>query len=106
MRFTEIVNRLNGISCPIFGVQWTPPVLDVTVARRVIGFLEDRRVLYNPFAWEEPGHCVDSVLDIRRFLTSEIGDLPPDSDLVPRLKALRSACRKFLTPCKTSAAGA
>ena len=96
MRFTEIVNRLNGISCPVFGVQWTPSVLDVTVARRVMRFLEDRRELYNPFAWEEPGHCVESVLEIRRFLTEELGNLPPSSDLAPHLKAVRGACRKFL----------
>ena len=51
-------------------------------------FLEDRRVLYNPFAWEEPGHCVDSVL---------LGNLPPTtSELAPYLKAIRGACRKFL----------
>jgi hypothetical protein len=80
----EIVNGLNGISCPVFGVQWTPPVL------------EDRRVLYNPFAWEEPGHCVESVLEIRRFLTEELGHLPPSSELASNLKAVRGACRKFL----------
>jgi hypothetical protein len=96
VRFTEIVNRLNGISCPVFGVSWTPPVLDVTAARRVMRFLEDRRVLYNPFAWEEPGHCVESVLQIRRFLTEELGNLPPSSELASYLKAIRSACRKFL----------
>jgi hypothetical protein len=96
VRFTEIANRLTGISCPLFGVQWTPPVLDVTAARRVIAFLEDRRVLYNQFAWEEPGHCVESVLEIRRFLSVELGNLPPANELSPHLKAIRSACRRFL----------
>lgn len=96
MTFTEIVNRLSGVSCPVFGVSWTPPVLDVTVARRIIRFLEDRRVLYNDFAWEEPNHCIQSVLDIRRFLTGELSGIKPDSELVPHLKAMRAACRKFL----------
>jgi hypothetical protein len=59
-------------------------------------FLEDRRVLYNDFAWEEPGHCVESVLEIRRYLTEELGTLTPASELAPHLKAIRSACRKFL----------
>ena len=75
------MNRLNGISCPVFGVQWTAPVLDVTVARRVMRFLEDRRVLYSPFAWEKPVRCVESVLEIRRFLTTELGSLLPSSEL-------------------------
>lgn len=66
------------------------------MARRVMRFLEDRRVLYNPLAWEEPGHCVESVLEIRRFLTKELGDVQPASELAPRLKAVRGACRKFL----------
>lgn len=96
VRFAEIANRLNGISCPLFGVQWTPPVLDVQVARRVMAYLEDRRILYNAMAWEEPEHCVASVLEIRRFLTNEIGQLQSSSELVPRLKAIRSAGRKFL----------
>lgn len=60
----------------------------MTVARRVIRFLEDQRVLYNPSELEQPDHCVQSVLDIRRFLTAELaakyhpdvdGDLPPSS---------------------------
>jgi len=51
---------------------------------------------YNPFAWEEPDHCVHSVIDIRRYLTEELRNLPPESELIPHLKAIRAACRKFL----------
>ena len=49
MKFSEIAGRLSGFSTPIFGVQWEPPVIDRDVARRVISFLEDRRVLYDPY---------------------------------------------------------
>jgi hypothetical protein len=43
------------------------------VARRVISYLEDRRVLYNPTELEVPQHCIQSVLDIRHFLSHELG---------------------------------
>jgi hypothetical protein len=36
-----------------------------------------------------------SVIEIRRFLTAELGDLT-DGDLASRLSAMRTACRKFL----------
>ncbi len=36
-------------------------------------FLEDRRVLYAPDSLEVPSHCVESVLEIRRFLSAELG---------------------------------
>jgi hypothetical protein len=49
MKFKEIVNRLSSITMPIFGVSWKPKMPDVTVARRVIRYLEDRRVLYVPY---------------------------------------------------------
>ena len=96
MKFLEIANRLTGISTPIIGVSWQPSELEMTAARRVVTFLEDRRVLYAPDELEVPSHCVLSVLEIRRFLTSEIGKLDSKSELALNLRAMRAACRKFL----------
>lgn len=96
MRFKELLLRLTGISTPVFGVSWNPPTSAVTVARSVLAFLEDRRVLYVPSEMETPEHCVRSVLDIRQFLTRTLGDLAEDEPIVPHLRAMRAACRKFL----------
>jgi hypothetical protein len=96
MKFTEIIGRLNGISCPVFGVSWTPAAPDVQVARRIIRFLEDRRVLYNDFAWEVPDQCIQSALEIRKFLTAELGSLKGGSELAAPMRSMRAACRKFL----------
>jgi hypothetical protein len=74
MRFSEIASRLTGISTPIGGVSWTPPTPDIEVARRVLTFLEDRRVLYDPMEAEVAAHCIESVLQIRRFLTEVLAE--------------------------------
>jgi hypothetical protein len=95
MRFSEVAARLNGVSTPIFGVSWTPPTSDVATARRVIAFLEDRRVLYNPYEAEVPEQCIDSVGDIRRFLTDVLGNGGIAAELAGPLRAMRGACRKF-----------
>jgi Family of unknown function (DUF6650) len=95
VKFREITSRLTGISSPIFGVSWNPAPAEVTIARRVIAFLEDRRVLYADESIEVPSHCVSSVLEVRRFLTSEIQSLP-DGELSSSLRAMRAACRKFM----------
>ncbi len=98
MKFTEVARRVTGFSCPIFGASWTPGQAKVTAARRVLVCLEDRRVLFTPMGAESPGHCVHSVLDIRHFLTSELGQLgDKDDDLAPHLRAMRASCRKFLS---------
>lgn len=96
MKFREVVSRLTGFSVPVFGVSWNPPEPEVTVARRVLAFLEDRRVLFNPYHLEVAEQCVSSVIDIRRFLTEEIGKLPGDSKLGEHMRGIRAACRKFL----------
>lgn len=77
-------------------MSWNPPEPEIRSARRVIAFLEDRRVLYVPSAMEVPFHCIQSVIEIRRFLTSEIGQLSESSELAATLRALRAGCRKFL----------
>ena len=97
MRFMEIVSRITGFSVPVFGIQWNPSEAERAVARRVLTFLEDRRVLYSPSQMEVPSHCVESVLRIRESLTSELGKLDAASDIAASLRAMRAACRKFLT---------
>jgi Family of unknown function (DUF6650) len=96
VRFDEIKSRITGLSCPIFGVSWTPPEPERKVARRVVTFLEDRRVLYVPSEVEIPHHCVESVLQIRHQLTHELQGLDGTTQLTATLRALRAACRKFL----------
>jgi len=75
MRYQEIAARLTGFSVPLFGVSWDPPEPDVAIARRVLAFLEDRRVLYNAYHLEVEEQCAHSVTEIRHFLTNEIGAL-------------------------------
>jgi len=57
MKFKQIIGRLTGFSVPIFGVSWNPPEPEVQKARRVLTYLEDRRVLYNPDSLEVPEQC-------------------------------------------------
>jgi hypothetical protein len=96
VKFKEIASRLTGISCPIFGVAWNPPEAHISKTKNIITFLEDRRVLYAPSEMETPSYCVQSVLEIRRFLTTELTGLDFESDLAQSLRAMRAACRKFL----------
>jgi hypothetical protein len=96
MKFKEAASRLTGFSVPLFGIQWNPPEADCVAARRVIAFLEDRRVLFAPSEMEMPEHCMLSVIKIREFLTAELGKLSSSSDLAGSLSAMRAACRKFL----------
>ncbi len=96
MKFLEIANRITGVSLPIFGISWNPPKLERQIAEKVITYLEDRRVLYNPYELESPKHCVESINQIRVFLTEQLYDLDRDSELSQTLRAMRDACRKTL----------
>ena len=98
MKFSEVARRLTGISCPIFGVSWNPGVAKVASVRQALAYLEDRRVLYAPWEVEIPEHCVDSILEMRHFLTDQLGHLDGhDEDIAPHLRAMRAACRHFLS---------
>ncbi|MFI6079199.1 DUF6650 family protein [Actinoplanes sp. NPDC051343] len=88
--------RVTEVSVPAFGVQWQTTPGDKATAGRVIGYLEDRRVL---FGWRHRGdemHCVRSALEIRRVLTEQLDLAQPGKDLSRSLRAMRAACRKFV----------
>lgn len=95
----ELRPRLSGFSLFPPNVEFSLPEPgpdERDMARRILAYLEDRRVLYAPESLEVQEHCIASVFDIRRELTSVIGQLDDESDLVASLRTMRAACRKFL----------
>ena len=68
MNFKEIGKRITGISVSIFGESWNPPESERKVAKRIMSFLEYRRVLYSPYDMEMPMYCVESIIEIRKYL--------------------------------------
>lgn len=92
----RLAARVNGVSTPIFGVSWTPPTVDVDVARRVVAFVEIRHVLFSTYSNEVPEECVNSVLDIRNFLSDVIGAGGIRDELVEPLRLMRRYGVRFL----------
>jgi len=95
-KFSELASRLTGISIPVFGVSWQPPEPERKIIRKLLIFLEDRRALYNPFAFETDHQVTASVIDIRTALTDVIQQLPESSEAVSRIRAMGAACREYL----------
>ena len=81
MKFKAILNRLTGLSCPIFGISWNPIESEIIIATRIIRYLENRRVLFNPSEMESPTYCVKSAIQIREYLTSEMQNMNANSKL-------------------------
>lgn len=96
LKFKELAQRLTGVQIPIFGVSWSAPEPERKVMRGVLAFLEDRRALYNPYNIEIEREVSDSVLEIRRELTSALKAVPEASPAAPALRAMRAACREYL----------
>jgi hypothetical protein len=79
-----------------FSLNWEKVSGDKDVARRVITFLEDRRLLFGERHTEDQMHCIDSAVAIRRFLTDELTNAKPGKSLEASLRAMRTACRNFV----------
>jgi len=87
---------MNGFSTPFGGLSWVPPTADVDVAREVIARVESKRVLFSTYSNEVPEHCVESVLEIRSFLTDLIAKGGAAEKLEQPLRLMRRHCLRFL----------
>jgi hypothetical protein len=83
-------------SLPWFSAHWTQKKSDKKIAKVVIAFLEDRRVLFGQWTGEVPTHSLQSVFGIREFLRGQITSEDMGSDLSNTLKAMQAACRRFI----------
>ncbi len=101
MKFKSIFKRINGISCPFFGISWNPDKTSRTKAKQIITFLEDKRVLYNDYSIEVPEHCIHSIMYIRQFLTDKLMEWDDIENLTEHLNIIRAECRKFLDTVQT-----
>jgi hypothetical protein len=95
--FQEIAHRLTGFSTPVFGISWNPSKSKRDIVFRLVTFLEDRRALYAPFDMENGASVVRSVQDMRAELTRALQDSANVKELSGPIRAMRAACRKFLT---------
>ena len=78
------------------GVTLTNGEDEMTRAHKAVQYLEDRRVLYDPFRAEYPRDCIDSVRMIRTDLAERIHACR-SAELRDPLRRIQAACRRFLT---------
>lgn len=88
--------HLTGAGAFGFSLNWESAPSEKNVARRVITFLEDRRLLFGRRHQEDEMHCVSSAIEIRSFITEEIANAKPGKSLEASLRAIRAAMRSFL----------
>lgn len=101
-KFSELASRINGISIPVFGVARQPPEPERAIIRSLLIFLEDRRALYNPFAYEMEHEVANSVIEIRTTLTDTLQRLQTSSKATSNIRAMRNACREYLDNSRDS----
>jgi hypothetical protein len=88
--------RVTGISTPFGGLQWSDPgPSERETVRAFIVFLEDRRVLYNPFDLEVRSQVDYSIHEIRHQCTAALQQLSEGAFASVPLRTIREACRRF-----------
>jgi hypothetical protein len=95
LRGTKI--KLKGLSFFGVGASWEITNTDRDAIRAFLAYLEDRRALYVPTQLEVEGDVRWSVEDIRKRCTEALGKLGEGSSATPHVRAIRQACRRYMT---------
>jgi hypothetical protein len=73
-------------------------------AKKLLVFIQQRGVLFAPFDSEHPPYVLDSIKEIRTFLTQLQSDLAPDSPLEVIADSINHACRHFMNTTSVQSA--
>lgn len=76
-----------------------PPDTERSIARRIIIFLEPRRVLYSAYDYESVHPCTTPIAETKNYLTSELQNIDDPSELNTYVRSMRNTCNKFLNKC-------
>lgn len=79
-----------------FGLDWEKATGDDAVAREVVAFLQDQRVLYDQHDSLDILGCIASANKSRTFLTDELMKARTGESLAAGLRAMRAALRTFI----------
>lgn len=84
-------------------LNWLIDRSDTATANKVIKFLEQRGALFMPYQYEVTPHVIDSIKEIRVFLTAIASDVSPESGLSIIVDSLNHACRHFMNTSSPNA---
>ncbi len=100
----DILRRLSsiGITVPLIGGGFSATLTPASEAEtpraaRVLTFLEDRRVLFDPMDVEIAEYAGRSVMEIRQHLAQELMQIERASVLAASLRGMTGACHQFLS---------
>ena len=88
--------RSTGIGGFGFSINWEKVPGDEDVARRIVTFLENRRLLFAERHCEDELECVRSAIEIRNRLTDELTQAKPGKSLASSIRAMRISFRNFV----------
>ena len=97
MKIAEVLKRLNGISTPIVGINWTPSVDERQVVYKLVQQLADRRLIWpshGDFHFEK---AIRSLESMRGHITEALGALKPEAQSRTLLEQIRLALQLFQT---------
>jgi hypothetical protein len=92
--------RLKAFTFSLFGASatWEMTEENKNVARKIIRFLEDRRLLFGPRGQNphDPVYCLESARQIRTYLGEQFQAGEPGKGLTQAVQEMRRACRRFI----------
>jgi hypothetical protein len=89
------MNRITGISFPIFGISWNPPLDERKIAEEILTYIENKGIFYAGFEWEHPRDCYVSAEATRNDLTSLMQKLRRKMEVFKCCEIIRDSVREF-----------
>lgn len=97
MSIKEFVSKLSGISTPIGGITWTPTKNERQIVYELFQKLRDRRLIRHYHGGFEYRAAIDSLMTMRKDVTSALSELSPGCKCRKILENIRKALHLFQT---------